>query len=350
MRIVFAYFLMDDGGSAQDVRHYAAAARELGHEVMVYGPPGVASAFPFSNDLEAADAVVFIFEWTTNLRYGDNLDFLRLLEKVPRERRVVIDCDGGYNEALCVDGDYNHRDSVSAKRWMETCESLADKICQPTFQPVRPNVRTFFFHGYDPGWEQPLDLSAKEYGMIYVGHSKFRWRPMQRVLEAVEPICTELRPLAIIGHGWDTLPSWAGSMQMESAYFSDYEYLRRLNVRILPPVTAQEVIPWMSKALFNPVIYRPLFSQLRFVTCRTFETFGAATIPLCGLEESYVAEIYGDHAVELVLPAVDGADKIRDIARRPQYYCSIVREVRRHLAEKHSYSVRLNELIKIICD
>jgi hypothetical protein len=350
MRILFAYFLMDDAGSAQDVRNYAAAARALGHEVMVYGPPGAHSSFAFSNNVEAADAVVFIFEWTTNLRHGDNLDFLRLIEKVPRQRRVVIDCDGGYNEALCVNGDYNHFDAAGAQRWMETCEALADKICQPTFHPLRPNVRTFFFHGYDPGWEQPLDFSAKDYGMIYVGHSKFRWRPMQRVLDAVEPIRAELRPLAIIGHGWDAVPSWAGPLRMESAYFSDYDYLRRLNVRLLPPIAAHEVIPWMSKALFNPVIYRPLFGHLRFVTCRTFETFGAATIPLLGLEENYVAEIYGERAVELVLPAGDGTDKIRDIARRPQHYAGIVREVRRHLAEKHSYSARLNDMIKIICD
>jgi hypothetical protein len=350
MRILFAYFLMEDAGSAQDVYRYVATARALGHEVMVYGSPGAHSSFAFSNNLDAADAVVFIFEWTTNLRYGDNLDFLRLIEKVPRERRVVIDCDGAYNDALSVNGDYNHRDTAGAQRWMETCEALADKVCQPTLHPLRPNVRPFFFHGYDPAWERPLDLWAKEYGMVYVGHSKFRWRPMQRVLEAVEPVRTELGPLAIIGHGWDTLPPWAGPMQMESAYFSDYEYLRRLNVRILPPISAHAVIPWMSKALFNPVIYRPLFDHLRFVTCRTFETFGAATLPLFGLDKTYIAEIYGERAVDLMLPAEDGAAKIRDIASRPQHYSSIVYEVRRHLAEKHSYRTRVKELINIICD
>ena len=342
MRILFAYFLMDDAGSAQDIRNYAAAAKAAGHEALLYGKD--------CRDLDTADAVVFVFEWTTTLRDGDNLDFLRLIQKVPRNRRVVIDCDGGYNEALCVDGDYNHRDAGSAARWMETCEVLADKICQPTLHPVRSNVRTFFFHAYDPAWEQPLDFSAKEFGMMYVGHSKFRWGPMQRMLRAVEPVRGQVGPLAIIGHGWDAMPSWAAPMKMESAYFSDYEYLRQLNVRILSPIAAQDVIPWMSKALFNPVIYRPLFSHLRFVTCRTFETFGAATIPVFGLEESYIREIYGERAVELVLPASDGVDKIRDVVRRPEYYADIVCDVRRHLAEKHSYKSRLDELIKIICE
>jgi hypothetical protein len=350
MRILLAYFLMNDAGSAQDVRHYAAAARALGHEVVMYGPPGTRSSFTFSNDLEATDAVVFIFEWTTMLRDGDGLDFLRLMEKVPRHRRVVIDCDGGYNEALCVDGDYNHRDDASARRWRETCEALADKICQPTFHPQRPNVRTFFFHGYDSGWEQPLDFAGKEYGMIYVGHAKFRWGPMHRVLKAVEPLRGKLGPLGIIGHGWDAVPSWAAPMQMEDAYLSDYDYLRRLGVRVMAPIPSHEVIPWMSKALFNPVIYRPLFNHLQFVTCRTFETFGAATIPVFGLDEKYVQEIYGDRADELLLPAGDGQDKIGDIAARPDHYAAIVRDVRRHLGEKHSYAARLNELIKIICE
>ena len=42
--------------------------------------------------------------------------------------------------------------------------------------------------------------------MIYVGHSKFRRRPMERVLEEVEPNRAELGPRAIIGHGGGALP------------------------------------------------------------------------------------------------------------------------------------------------
>ena len=84
---------------------------------------------------------------------------------------------------------------------MAVCDSLSDKICQPTLHPLRPNVRPFLFYAYNPAWERPLDSRAKEYGMVYVGHSKFRWRPMKQVLRGVEPIRER------VGHrpGWPRL-------------------------------------------------------------------------------------------------------------------------------------------------
>ena len=63
---------------------------------------------------------------------------------------------------------------------MDFCDSLSDKIFQPTPRPLRANVRPFLFHIYDPTWEAPLDFSAKEFGMVYVGHTKFRWHGMSQ--------------------------------------------------------------------------------------------------------------------------------------------------------------------------
>src|SRR5205823_6877058 len=131
----------------------------------------------------------------------------------------------------------------------------------------------------------------------------FRWGPMQRVLRAIEPVRGEVGPLGIIGHGWDAMPSWAGPMNMEDAYQTDGDYMRRLGVQVMPPIPSDQVIDWMSRATFNPVIYRPLFSELGFVTCRTFETVGAGTIPLFALEPQYVRDIYGEGAAGLILPA-----------------------------------------------
>ncbi len=188
MRLMFVYYCYGDAGSAQDLYHYGHAAKELGHQVVMYGRPDPSSLFSFSLDVESADALVFVFEWTTQLRDGDRLDLARLLTKVPRQRRIVIDCDGAYNEAITVDGDYNHRNQAASRAWIEICDSISDRIYQPTLRPSRPNVRTFFFHGYDPAWERPLDFRSKEFGMVYVGHSKFRWHPMQAVLRAIEPV------------------------------------------------------------------------------------------------------------------------------------------------------------------
>jgi hypothetical protein len=347
MRLMFVYHCYNDAGSAQDLHNYIRVARTLGHEVAIYGVDPK-SLFKLSKDVASADAIVFIFEWTTQLRYGDRLDLARMVASVPRRRRVVIDCDGGYNDAISVGGDYNHKDAEASRRWMDVCESLSDKLCQPTLHPLQPNVRPFFFHAYDPEWEVPLDLSAKEYGMVYVGHSKFRWCPMKCVLRAIEPVQRLVGRIGFVGHGWDQMPSWAPQMKIEDHYYTDQAYLNQMKVEFIQPVPYQEVISWMSKGVFSPVIYRPLFDHLRLVTCRTFETPAANTIPLFGMDDKYVREIYGECALELVLPQEYPEEKIVDFVKRPAHYAKLIRAIRKHLAERHSYPARLRQLIEMV--
>jgi Glycosyl transferases group 1 len=347
MRLMFVYYCYSDAGSAQDLYHYGRAAKELGHQVVIYGRPQPGSLFSFSLNVESADALVFVFEWTTQLRDGDRLDLARLLTKVPRQRRVVIDCDGAYNDAITVDGDYNHRDQAASRAWIEICDSISDRIYQPTLRPSRSNVRTFFFHGYDPAWERPLDFRAKEFGMVYVGHGKFRWRPMQAVLRAIEPVRDQVGRTALVGHGWDAPPDWAMPMGIEDLYYVDQAYLRRMGVEFIPPVSFEQVIFWMSRAVINPVIYRPLFRRLGLVTCRTFETPAANTIPLLSLDQAYVREIYGEDAVELVLPQDHPEKKISDMMCRPESYAEVVLSIRRRLAAQHSYSTRMQQLVEL---
>lgn len=284
------------------------------------------------------------------MRFGDHLDWARLVSKVPRHKRFVIDCDGAYNEMIHVQGDLNHRDVASSRRWMDVCESLADRIFQPTLHPIRSNVGTFFFHAYNPAWERPLDFRGKEYGMTYVGHAKFRYLPMLRVLRAIEPIRDRLKRIALVGHGWDSMPPWASWMKIEDYFYVDQAYLAKMGVEYVQSIPFAQVIDWMSKGVVSPVIYRPLFSQLRFVTCRTFETPAANTIPLIGLDADYVREIYGDEAIELALPQDISAaqQKVADIVQRPEHYAAIVMGIRKHLAEKHSFKARLREMIEIV--
>ena len=136
-------------------------------------------------------------------------------------------------------------------------------------------------------------------------------------------------------------------MQIEDLYYTDQAYLRKMDVEFVPPVPFEQVIPWMSRAVINPVLYRPLFRRLWLVTCRTFETPAAGTIPLFGLDEEYVREMYGNDAVELVLPEDHADEKISDIMRRPEKYADIVLTIRRHLAARHSYAARLQQLVEL---
>jgi hypothetical protein len=347
MRIMFVYWPFENQGSGLVIQGYSEAARALGHEVVVYGRPNAKIPLDYSRDVDSADALVFIFEWTTKLWEADALDLLRLVTKVPRQRRVILDGDGNYNDLVRADGDYNHRTEAEGRRWIEVCDSLTDKICQPTLHPLRSNVRRFLFYSYNPAWAPPLESRAKEYGMIYVGHSKFRWRPMLEVLRAVEPIRARVGRIGLVGYGWSSLPPWAIPMKLEDAYYSDVAYLGKLEAEVLDPVPFKRVIEWMSKAVFNPLISRPTFRVMRLVTPRFFETPAANTIPVFGLDEAHVEEIYGPPARKLVLGA-DASEQLLDMIERPGYYADLLVQIRRHLAEHHSPTARLRELIDII--
>jgi hypothetical protein len=348
MRFVFVNWAHETHGSAQDIHNYTQVAKAMGHEVALYGPPRETSAFNYSMDVDCADAVIFIFEFTTRLEQSEKLSFMRLVGKVPRNRRVVIDCDGKYNEAINVMGDVNHSSAEASREWLEICDSLSDKIFQPTLHPLRPNAQPFLFHAYNPAWEMPLDFRAKPYGMVYVGNNWFRWRGLRRVLDAVGVIREQVGRIGLVGHGWTAGAAWGGPAPSDDAYYSEPGYLERLNVEVLPPVRFDRVMDSMSEGVCSPVIYRPLFDHLRLVTCRTFETPAANTIPLFAQDEAYVSEIYGEEAVELVLPEREPHGRIADVLCRPAHYARIVTGMRRHLAKKYSYVARIRELVDIV--
>jgi hypothetical protein len=348
MKLVFVYYAYENQGSQLDLQGYTRAAQELGHDVTVYGPPSTKIPLNYSQDLSGADAVVFVFEWRTGLQHGDRLTWLRLLNSVPRNRRVVIDCDGQYNDLINVHGDFNHRTDASSRSWIEFCDELSDKICQPTPRPLRPNVQPFLFHIYDPTWERPLDFTYREFGMVYVGHSKFRWHGMSQVLKAIEPVRDKVGRVALFGHGWSSLPDWAASMGIEDIYHIDSDLMQKLAVEPMDPIPFGQVIDTMSRGMFNPVVYRPLFEHLDFVTCRTFETPAAGTVPLFMLNERYVTDVFGAGARELLLTGAGGSAKIEDVFSRPRHYADVVKGIRADFAQRHSPQARLRDLIGII--
>jgi hypothetical protein len=166
-------------------------------------------------------------------------------------------------------------------------------------------------------------------------------------LRCVESVREQVGRIALVGHDWGAVPWWVESPLREQAYFTDPDYLKQLGVEILPPIPVEQVIATMSRAVFNPVLLRPLFDHLRLVTCRTFETPAANTIPLFAQSAASVREIYGEPAVKLVL-GDRPAELIADVLRRPEDYAEVVLGIRRHLAERHSYTARLRELTQII--
>jgi Glycosyl transferases group 1 len=348
MKLMFVYWQVGDAGSAQTIAHYCRSAKVLGHQAALFAPAGSVSGIPCSLDIESADAAIFPLEWNIYLHNNEPLDLDTPVRRIPRERRVVIDCDGMYADVTRVAEDYNHPDEAGSRARTELYDSIADKIFQPTFHPRRPNVGTFFFHAYHPGWERPLDFRNKEYGMFYVGSNWFRWRALRRVLDVIEPIRNRVCRIGLAGHNWTEQPWGADDMLKKAAYYTDPEYLKRIGVELRPPVPYSDVISTMSRAVFNPVLIRPLFSELGLVTVRTFETPASNTIPLLTQDPNYVSEVYGDEAVELILPTSEPAAKILDIMERPERYAPIVESVRQHLRTFHSFEARVKQLVEIV--
>jgi hypothetical protein len=172
---------------------------------------------------------------------------------------------------------------------------------------------------------------------------------MSQVLRAVAPVRSEVGRIGLFGYGWDRQPDWAEGLNMEDAYRVDHAYMKDLRVEALPPVPFAQVIGTMSRGSINPVVYRPLFEHLGFVTCRTFENVAAGTIPLFLLNADYVRSVFGGLAAEeLVLAGERQPHKIADVLRRPVHYAGIVQGIRDEFRRRHTPQARLRQLIEII--
>ena len=112
---------------------------------------------------------------------------------------------------------------------------------------------------------------------------------MSKVLRAIERVRDRVGRVALVGEGWGNPEDWMEHPSTRPSYYVDRDYLKKIGVEALPAVPYREVPDTISKGVFNPVVYRPLFERLGMVTCRTFETPAAGTIPLFLLDRDYVA-------------------------------------------------------------
>jgi hypothetical protein len=346
MKILFVTDRRVNAGSIQAVAAYARAGDELGHTVAVYGPPdprhpGVRAAA----DARAFDFAVFLFE--SKLRWLSGLQLAALLDAVPRRRRAVLDADGMYNRVTCADGyDRNHSGECDRAEWLAYYGHLADKVMQPTFAPAEPGVLALPFYGYDPSAQVAAgDAGRKRYDLIHLGHNWWRWREVSgTLLPAIERLRAKLDGICFVGLWWDAAPPWAGALGLEEAFRTDPARLRGLGIEVRPSVPFSEVIAAMSAARLNVMTQRPLFRRLRFLTSKYFELFCADTIPLVMVDPEHAGAVYGPAGKELSLTG-DVADKLLDALTRPRKYHEIVQEVRSHLAARHSYRRRVEELV-----
>lgn len=339
--------------SVATVHQYVAAGRALGHEVAVYGEAHAQlPALPFTTDLDGVDLAVFIVQVTWDL--PDMPHLARLLDGVPRERRLVIDLWGRFNDTIRLEHDFNHLEKLEGHtgwEWDEALQAVSGTILQPTLSPLRPGVGSFLFHGYDPASvvrphrtarEAAAAWAGKAYGLMYVGSNWQRWDQVRQLLEGYASARDSAGPACLAGWDWRARPEWAVKMGI-MGIDTDAALLARLGVEVRDGVRFDEVVGLLSQARFAPVLHRPLFRHLGLVTNRTFETFYADSLPVLMLPRDFVAAVYGEAALTLV-PGEDIAAHLEDALSRPEMYWDALLQTRAHLARRHSYARRLEDL------
>ena len=342
--------------SVSTVHKYAAAARSLGHEVAVYGPahaelPGL----PFTTELEGVDLALFVVQVPAD--FPDMPYLARLLDGIPRERRAVVDLWGRFNDTIRLEHDFNHLEKVDGHQgweWQDAIRAVSDTILQPTLAPLRPNVRPFLFHGYDPGSVVRPFASARRGGSgVACGGAALRRDVCRQQLAAMGPGPRVpgglwLRPEAsrkgvpgrlglgratrvgrAVRNSWGSTPirrCWRGS-RWRCATASASTRLSACSARpgLLRSSIARYFATWASSRTGRS---RP--------SMRT-------RLPVLMLPRDFVKAIYGDAALALV-PSNGVAEHLADAMRRPEAHWDAVLKTRSHLERHHSYARRFEEL------
>jgi hypothetical protein len=339
--------------SVASLHRLVAAGRALGHDIALFGEAnGHLPDLPFTTQLDGVDGAVFIMQVAWDL--PDMPHLARLLDGIPREKRIAIDMWGRFNDTIRLEHDFNHLEKLDGHagwEWEEAFAAISDTILQPTLAPLRPAVRSFLFHGYDEALllaphrtprAAAVAWAKKDYGAAYVGSNWQRWEQVRRFLEAYAPVRGKVGPMCLAGWDWNARPDWAVRMGI-MGIDTDPALLARLGVEVRDGVRFDEVVGLLSRARFAPIFHRPLFRRLGLVTNRTFETFLADSLPLLMLPRDFVAAIYGEAALALV-PGDDLAAHLDDALSRPEPYWEAVLQTRSHLAKHHSYPQRVREL------
>jgi hypothetical protein len=358
MKLLFVSKLARSARAINTIAQYSRVAREMGHEVAIFGEKQL--DFPeleFSLKVGEFDVAVFVVYMPSD--FPDLPHLARLLDGMPKDRRVIIDCTGRYNETIRVEHDFNHLEKMDGHQgweWIEAFQSVADRIFQPTLAPRRGDVQGFLFHGYDPSGVARGGASAaqaarrwsdtRRYGIAYVGNNWQRWTQMRRFLEAIAPMRERLGTMALVGWDWKRRPDWAAELGIKGADV-DPELLERFGVETRDPIPFSEVRSFLGAARFSPIFQRPLFNELGLVSNRIFETFLADTVPLVMVPDALATAICGP-AVRPLVCGTDIAERLEEVLRNPEPYWDAVERVREHLATHHSYRQRLTELVALL--
>lgn len=358
MKIIFVGAIDPWTRSVATVHRYVAWGKKLGHDISIFGEanpemPDIRT----TTQLEDADLIVFLIQVPQDI---PSMPWIaRMMDRIPRQKRVVLDLWGRYNDTIRVDHDFNHLekfDGHPAWEWEQAMKALGGTILQPTLRPRRKDVGAFLFHGYDPeavvypyasadeaarAW-RAADRSKKPYGVVYVGSNWQRWTQVRSFLEGYRPVAEKVGQVCLAGWDWSERPGWAVEMGI-AGVDTDPDLLADVRVEVRMGQRFDRVVSLLNQGRFAPVFHRPLFRELGLVTNRTFETFYADTIPILMLPKATVEDIYGPAALKLV-PGDDLGRHLESMLEDAEGAWDAVLKTRAHLAQRHSFRVRLEEI------
>jgi hypothetical protein len=342
--------------SVSTIHKWVAAGRRLGYEIAVFGKPNQElPELPLTTDLSCVDLALFIVQLP--LDFPDMPHLAHVLDGIPRERRVVLDLWGHFNDTIRVEHDFNHLEKFDGHlgwEWEDAIRSVSSTILQPTLAPRRSGVGSFLFHGFDPGSVVKAYKTAREaadawngrpYGAMYVGSNWQRWDQVRQFLESYGIARGKIGQVCLVGWDWAVRPEWA-VRQGILGNNTDPGLLANLDVEVRDGVRFDEVVSLLGNAYFAPVFHRPLFQHLGFVTNRTFETFYADSLPILMLPRDFVEAVYGESALRLV-PGDDLLVHLMDAWNNPEIYWDAVLRTRAYLAKYHSYEHRIREIVNL---
>jgi hypothetical protein len=344
LRILFVGCFRYNSGSSHALLGYARAAKRQNYDLRV-SSLGVLDQ-PIREKVRVADRdwtpdlMVLVFESEQFLTVED---IRRIEQAIPRKRRLIIDPDGKFSDTVQAGSDTNHPSANSWTFWNELYQQLSDTILQPCLGPVEPPVRRFLYFGIDANRPQLQQSGNKIFDLIYVGNNWYRWHDFVWLLGKIEQIRSQLGRIAVFGKHWFNDPEPG----FEEHTYSDPGFLQRHRVEAYGSVPFDEVELNMGKGKLHPIFVRPVLNKMNLVTPRMFETFGTNTVPILPDYFQHARVLYGPEVAPLYLTE-NPSKAISAIMDKYPEYQSLTREIGNKLKRKHSYDIRLAELLNYL--
>ena len=168
----------------------------------------------------------------------------------------------------------------------------------------------------------------------------------RRCCARIEPVRDRVGRVALVGEGWDNPPDWMEWDEIKANYYVDRDYLKQIGVEACRPFPIRRCTDTMSKGVFNPVVYRPLFERLGHGHLPDLRDAGGRNHPAVPARPRLC---HGDfrraRRWSWSWRTSDAHEKILDVLARPEHYAEIVMGIRQDFGRRHTPEARLRELI-----